>query len=317
MKDYRLLLSVFPIALAFAAYFSTVCAPTSSPASSAETLIAPGNSAQSEEPEAYVLRDSEVRSIRSDRLQRTYRLQIKLPPGYEAPENADHEYPVIYFNDATYTWLTAVGVTIFPFHTEVFEKAILVGISHAEGESSQLSRTRDYTPTDDPGTRFKSGGARQYLSFLKDEVLPFVETTYRADPDRRMLSGVSYGGLFGAYALLEEPGLFSDYILTSPSLWHNEKVMFELEEAFAASGKQLSGRVYFAVGEAEIPAVSPGFPDMVGQQELFAKRLRSRSYPNLQVRDEVMEGGTHLTTYPIGLTRALRWMLPGDRPYAD
>jgi len=265
----------------------------------------------------YVLRDSEVRLIHSAKLGRSYRLQIKLPPRYGTPEKAGHRYPVIYFNDATYTWLTAVGVTIFPFHTEVFEEAILVGISHAVGERSQLSRTRDYTPTDDPGTRFPSGGARDYLIFMEEEVLPFVETNYRADPDRRILSGVSYGGLFGAFTLFGKPGLFDDYILTSPSLWHNSRVMFEIEEAFAASGKELSGRVYFATGEAEIPSVSPGFPDMVGQQRDFAQRLRSRGYPELEVRDEIMEGGTHLTTYPIGLTRALRWLLPGEKPYSD
>jgi predicted alpha/beta superfamily hydrolase len=264
---------------------------------------------------AYVLRDSEVRTISSDVLGRSYKLQVKLPPSYGAAGRARHRYPVIYFNDATYTWLTAVGVTIFPFHTDVFEEAILVGISHAEGEKSQLSRTRDYTPTKSPDTRYESGGARQYLTFLKDEVLPLIESTYRADPERRILSGVSYGGLFGVYALLEEPGLFQDYILTSPSLWHNKEVMFDLEEAFAASGGELRGRVYFATGETEIPAISPGFEDMVGQQTSFAARLRARGYRNLEVRDDVIEGGTHLTTYPIGLTRALPWLLPGNDPY--
>ncbi len=283
----------------------------------AQNKVETANATPVSEPSAYVLRDSEVRSLSSATLDRSYKLQIKLPPGYSAAENAGHRYPVIYFNDATYTWLTAVGVTIFPFHTQVYEKAILVGLSHAEGEKSQLSRTRDYTPTDSPRTRYPSGGAKQYLAFLKDEVLPFIETNYRADPERRILSGVSYGGLFGAYALLEEPGLFQDYILTSPSLWHNARVMFELEKAAFASGKNLTGRVYFATGEAEIPERSPGFPNMVGDQKDFAARLRSRGYAGLQVRDEIVEDGTHLTTYPIGLTRALRWMLPGEKPYSD
>ncbi len=270
---------------------------------------------ESEEVAPYVLRDSEVRSIRSEALGRSYKVQVKLPPGYSAAENSDHRYPVIYFNDATYTWLTATGVTIFPFHTGVFEKAILVGISHAQGEGSQLSRTRDYTPSDDPGTRFNSGGARHYLTFLKDELLPFVEMRYRADPDRRILSGVSYGGLFGVYALIEEPGLFSDYILTSPSLWHNNEIIFEMEKAAADAGRELRGRVYFATGETEVPEISPGFDDMVGQQRTFAAQLRARGYPNLEVRDEIIEDGTHLSTYPIGLTRALRWLLPGKNPY--
>ncbi|MEM6415512.1 MAG: alpha/beta hydrolase-fold protein [Pseudomonadota bacterium] len=280
-------------------------------------LILPTSTfAQAENAAAYVLSDSEVRTIQSEALKRTYKLYVKLPSGYDSQESAASQYPVIYFNDWKYCWITAIGVTIAPFNTDSYEKAILVGIGYAEGEEIKASRSRDYTPTVDSSRRRKTGGARDYLTFLKDEVIPLIERTYRVNPDRRMLSGVSYGGLFGAYALLEEPGLFHDYILTSSSLWHNNKKMFDLEKAVAASGQQLSGRVYFAIGEAEVPSISPGFPDMVGQQAEFAKRLRSRGYRNLEVRDEVMEGGTHMTTYPIGLTRGLRWLLPGDRVYA-
>lgn len=311
LSSVRFVLAGLPIvaALSVAAYSVTPHARSPAPLADARSSVEPTS--------PYVLNDSYVTLLHSEKLGRAYKLQIKLPPSYGAAENLNRRYPVIYFNDATYCWLTAVGVTIFPFHTDVFEEAILVGLSHAQGENSRKSRTRDYTPTDDPGTMFPSGGAREYLTFLKDEVLPFVEKNYRADPERRMLSGVSYGGLFGAYALLEEPGLFHDYILTSPSLWHNKEIMFAMEEAVAKSGKELSGRVYFATGEAEVPSISPGFRDMVGQQQAFAAKLRSRGYTNLEVRDEVMEGGTHLTTYPIGLTRALRWLLPGKNPYSD
>ena len=154
-----------------------------------------------------------------------------------------------------------------------------------------------------------------YLTFIKHEVIPFIEMEYRADSTRRMLVGQSYGGLFGAYTLLEEPGLFQDYVLTSPSLWHDDGVIFAMEEKAAKDGKPLSGRVYFAVGETETPTVNGGRHDMVGQQISFAEKLRSREYEGLTVRDDVVEEGTHLTTFPIGFTRALRWMLPGDDVY--
>ncbi len=130
-----------------------------------------------------------------------------------------------------------------------------------------------------------------------------------------MLVGQSYGGLFGIFALLEEPGLFQDYVLTSSSIWHDNKVLFEMEEDAAKKGKELSGRVYFAIGETETPAINGGRHDMVGQQTAFAHRLRSRGYTDLIVRDEIIKEGTHLTTFPIGLTRALRWLIPGDKPF--
>ena len=77
---------------------------------------------------------SEVRTIESTVLGRTYDLYIKLPPGYTSVESTDKQYPVIFFNDGSYNWLTAVGVTRAPFSLGGYEPAILVGLSYAKGE---------------------------------------------------------------------------------------------------------------------------------------------------------------------------------------
>ncbi len=258
---------------------------------------------------------SQVHAVASSALRRTYDLYIKLPPGYASESDTQKTYPVIYFNDGSYCWVTAVGVTRAPFNFGGFEKAILVGFSYSKGDSPTKSRTRDLTPTKAEGWDLETGGAENYLSFLKNEVIPYIENNYRADPNRRMLVGQSFGGLFGAYALIAEPGLFQDYVLTSPSLWFDNQVIFDMELAAADAGRQLSGRVYFAVGETETPAINGFRNDMVGLQTAFAERLRSRGHKSLIVRDEVIEGGTHLTTYPIGFTRAMRWLLPGSDIY--
>lgn len=257
----------------------------------------------------------EVHRLQSEALGRSYDLLVKLPPGYQASENSSKRYPVIYLNDGYYCWVTAVGIVQPAFNKGGYEKAILVGLSYAKGEDRMPSRTRDMTPSKDDSWKLKTGGAREYLTLFKEEIIPFVEETYRADTGRRILAGHSFGGLFGAYALIEEPGLFQDYILTSPSLWFDSETIFALEENAAKAGRNLPGRVYFATGETETPAKGATKNDMVGQQKAFIKRLRSRGYKDLEVRGEIMEGGTHLTTFPIGFTRALRWLLPGDNIY--
>ena len=259
--------------------------------------------------------DSVVHEIRSDRLGRAYDLYVRTPPEYASEANALRRYPVIYINDAHYTFQTGAGVTLSPMRHGGLEPAILVAISYAEGEGGADSRGRDLTPVPNPDRPDKSGGARAYLTFIKDEVIPFVEATYRTDPARRTLTGQSYGGLFGAFALFEEPGLFADYILTSASLWYGEGVMFDIEAEFARTHRALPARVYFAIGETETPSSNSGRYDMVGDQKRFADQLRSRNYDGLTVRDEVVEGGTHLTTFPIGLLRGLMWQLPGSNPY--
>lgn len=264
---------------------------------------------------AYQMPDSDVLTLASPALKRTYELFVRLPPGYADAENAARAYPVVYLNDAHSTFQIAAGVTGSPMRHGGFEPMIIVGVSYAEGDVGAASRNRDLTPTPNSKSDAVTGGARDYLTFMRDEVIPLVETTYRADPARRVLAGQSYGGLFGAYALLEEPGLFADYILTSPSLWYEDGVMFRLEAAAAKAGKRLKGRVYFAIGDTETPSVNGGGNDMVGDQKRFAEILRSRGYQELVVRDTVVEGGTHLTTFPIGLLRGLMWLTPGPKPY--
>ena len=259
---------------------------------------------------------SEVRTIQSEVLDRRYDVYVKLPPGYSAEENAKKIYPVIYFNDAGYNWLTAVGVTRAPFNLGGYERTILVGFSYAKGEGGAASRVRDYTPTKNAEwRRFDTGGGAQYLEFIKTEAIPFVESEYRINPNRRTLVGHSLGALFGAYALLKEPGLFSDYILSSPSFWYHDQVIFQMVSESKDAGTEPTGKVFIAIGSTETPEINGKSHDMVGQAITFAETLRSHEYEGLEIKHVVYEGGTHLTTFPVALTEALRWMLPGENVY--
>jgi len=241
---------------------------------------------------------------------RVYQIYVKTPFGYDAPENANRRWPVIYLNDGPYTFQVASGVTHLPYKFDRLEQAILVGISYAQGEDGMKSRRRDMTPWRDPSLPSASGGAAQYLAFIKGQVLPFVESRYRADPRRRVLAGQSYGGLFGAWVTVTEPELFDAYILTSPSLWYGDRTLFKAEAAYAAGNKDLKARIYLATGELERPRPGSDAEDMVGDQQAFAKALRERGYRSLKVRDEIMDDTFHETTFPVGLVHGLTWLFP-------
>ena len=141
------------------------------------------------------IENSAVHRIASAVLGRSYEVYVKLPPGYDKPENAQRRYPVVYLNDGPYAFQAASGVTRVTFSQHRFEEFVIVGIGYAVGEVPMDSRRRDYTPVVDPSKPGATGGAAAYLGFLKGEVLPFVERTYRIDPARRTLAGQSYGGL--------------------------------------------------------------------------------------------------------------------------
>ena len=256
---------------------------------------------------------SHVHTLASRTLGRSYDIYVKLPPGYDQPENAQKKYPVVYLTDGPYTFQVASGVTRVPFNHGTFDEFILVGLSYAQGEDPVQSRERDLTPFPDLRNKpYPTGGAAAYLDFLEHEAMPLAETTYRIDPAQRTIAGQSYGGLFGLWVLFTEPHLFRNYVLTSASLWYNRRAMFPLEAKFAAQHRDLNANVYFAIGANEHPAPCGRLPsecsdeNMVADQAAMVKALRSRRYRNLKVHAKIVEGAYHTTTFPVGLLWALQ-----------
>lgn len=240
-------------------------------------------------------------TIESTILNRKYDLYVKLPNDYFRDENRSKRYPVLYLNDGPYTFKVAAGVT----HFSSMDKAIVVGISFAHGENGQFSRVRDLTPEEDKSwKKYETGGAPKYLKFIEGEVFSFIEKKYRTDVSKRILSGHSLGGSFGAWVLVTKPELFSGYILTSPSLWFKDDLIFELEERYARNNASLNATVFIATGALE--TIENGMRnDMVDGHEKFVKRLRSRKYKGIEVRDEVVVGTDHYSTFPVGLAKGL------------
>jgi predicted alpha/beta superfamily hydrolase len=93
-------------------------------------------------------------------------------------------------------------------------------------------RDKDLTPShvaDVP----TSGGGAAFLSFVRDELIPYVDKKY-ATSGENIFYGHSYGGLFGMYAFLGEPELFKAYVLTDPAFWwDHERIVTHAREQFA------------------------------------------------------------------------------------
>lgn len=265
-----------------------------------------------------VLPDTEAWTVR-DPLGREYPIWVALPAGYERDTHL--RYPVLYVTDALYSFPLARSVRNMVgqggAHLSPF---IVVGLPPQQGLSSQQSRSRDYTPTqpvrhagDDYTDGITYGGAAHYRDFLADHVLPQVEARYRTDPAQRAFAGHSYGGLFGAYALLTRPAMFQRYILSSPSLWFDQHVINRIEVDYADAHADLNARVLLSIGAHETPASDAPFAarnDMVAHTRSFAERLRGRGYPGLWLETRVVADEDHLTVYPAMLTRALLALFP-------
>jgi len=275
----------------------------------------------------YTLSHTEVHVLQSATLGRRYPLLVSLPRDYAS--SGERRYPVLYITDVNYAFplVRSIGAMVGDKGAGL-EDFILVGLGYAEGDTPPYSRRRDYTPTrngprdtepDESGRPALHGEAEAYRRFIAEEVFPFVEAHYRTDPARRIFAGHSYGALFGAHVLLTEPRMFERYILSSPSLWFDERVMLERESRYALGHTDLPAKVFFAIGSFE--TVKPGSNDrryyrtrdMIADLRLFETRLASRRYPSLTMDSTIVADEDHLSAYPVAITRGLRWALPGRR----
>ena len=197
---------------------------------------------------------------------------------------------------------------------------MVVGLSYAVGETPEYSHRRDYTPTPDgdkdavsdmPDRAVKYGEAEAYRQFIAQEVFPLVASRYRVDTHRKVYMGFSYGGLFGAYCLLTESTMFEHYVLGSPSLWFDHKVMLDRAQSFVQTHQDLPADVYIAVGGYE--TLKPQShdkhyqhsDDLVRDAQAFAEILVSHRYPGLKMRVQVFDGEDHQTMAPIVFTHGL------------
>lgn len=240
---------------------------------------------------------SEVRSIHSTATGRDYDLYIRLPNDYE--KNPKMKYPVLYLLDGQWDFKMVESIYGCLEYDGYVPDMIIVGITYS-GEKANYDalRAMDYTPVQDssiPG----SGDAPKFHSFFKDQLIPFVETNYRANTGLRYLMGSSFGGTFTLYALFTEPSLFVGYVAASPVTVYGSRFAFEQEEAYASSHKELPARLFLAVGEQE---------SLKHPVETFMDVLRKRNYENFKLATRVIEGEGHSSSKPESYTRGLRFL---------
>ncbi len=266
----------------------------------------------------YVLKGTQVWTVPDPVSGRDYEVFVSLPPSYET--SPQRRYPVLYVTDADYAFPIIRQIARrMNLDGPVIEEFILVGLSYSRGDNGTVSRNRDYTPTPNGPRRASStihGEGPTYQTYLKTEVLPFIETRFRADPARRILLGHSYGGLLGAQILFTDPGLFSGYALGSPSFWFDDYHIMKMEAEYARSHRDLPADVFMYIGGWEEPGPdrrNTSENDMVADVRTMERTLKSHAYPNLTVRSVVLEDEDHLSIAPVGFTRALEALLPAKK----
>ena len=240
---------------------------------------------------------SEVRQITSKIIGgQEYELQIMLPGGYKT---SNKKYPVIYLMDSQWDFPLLKCLYGEHYYDGFIPELIVVGVTWGGINPNPDSlRARDYTPTKEPRSP-QSGGADNFLSFMKNELFPFIETNYKADNNNRTLMGCSLGGLFTLYTLFTQPELFTGYAAASPAVGWDREVLYKYEKTFAEKKISKPVRVYMTVGDVE--GSRPTY-------EKFAAQMTSRNYASVSLRSKILENTGHSGTKTETFSRGMQFV---------
>ncbi|WP_412985034.1 serine hydrolase [Pontimicrobium sp. IMCC45349] len=262
------------------------------------------------EGSALELRQIQVIPIKDSKTERHYELYIKLPKAYS--KNPNKRYPVLYYTDAMWHLEMLSGATEY-----MLEDIILVGISWQldidedlkKERGDHVSRFRDYSMSKhkDPKTqkKYQFGEAQNHLNFIRNDVITYVDHTYRTNPNSRTYFGYSMSGEFGAYILMTQPDTFNNYIIGSPTIKNEVEYLAELNTKFGAykasnKNSSLKANVYISYGSLEDETVTKPI-------DAFVKMLNDRRDDGLAVFKEVIEGN-HGTAFPTTAVHSVDWL---------
>jgi predicted alpha/beta superfamily hydrolase len=225
-----------------------------------------------------------------------YQLHIMLPGGYA---NSNKTYPVVYLMDSQWDFPLVTALYGEQYYDGFIPQIIIVGVTWGgKNPNPDSLRARDYTPTNVKGTP-QSGGADKFLSFMKEELFPYIEKSYRADKSDRTLVGCSLGGLFTMYALFTHPEMFQRYVAASPAFMWDNNALYQYEKKYAANKSSPPAKLFMCVGgvERSVPAF-----------QKLTEFLNARHYKQLEIEPRVLENTGHSGTKGEGYARGLQFV---------
>jgi hypothetical protein len=232
------------------------------------------------------------RKIHSKILDEDRTLLVHLPEDYD---KSNKKYTVIYKLDGEKgVFLQTFSAAYYLFDmTENTPDAIIIGIENTD-------RNRDMGP---------DHKADNFIQFLKDELIPFVDQNYRTN-SLRILCGQSYSALFALYSFLKQPALFDAYILSSFGLY-NDGLAALFESALKKNPDiKKVGKKYIFVAQGKHDTYDPD-GSIAKRGERFLESLKQIVSASVLLKSKYYDDEGHVP-FP-SLYDGLKWIYSCNR----
>lgn len=235
-------------------------------------------------------------SIKSKILNEDRTCLISLPDSYSDPSQVARKYPIIILLDGYTHFKTATGIVHFMSsnrnRNNLMPESIIIAIENVD-------RERDFTVTKIKTKRPNNmGGGRNFLNFIEDELIPYIDENYRTEPSRTLV-GHSLGGLLTLNSYMDKNSIFNAYISIDPSIWWNEEMMKNKVDSI--SSLSLNKKLYIATanqGEAN-------YDRNKKRHDYLYTLIRNKSEKPLNVVIEYFQNETHRSVPLIALYKGL------------
>ena len=223
-----------------------------------------------------------------------------LPPGYE---HSDRDLPVLYMFDGQN--LFDRSTTAFGMEwgiDETLERLVGEGATHGVvvvGIDSPLDpaqRYAEYTAWDwmREGTPVRADGAAT-ADFLVDQVIPYVQRTYRVARDRSRvgLAGSSMGGYMTLFTGVRHAPVFGRLLAFSPVVLDEPMAGHHLHEMLSHAAFPSDTWVYLDMGSAEELGYVEHPGRLVENLAETTAAIRASAVPPERLVSRVIAGATH------------------------
>lgn len=244
--------------------------------------------------------------IYSKALNENRTVNIYLPADYR--QNDTTRYNVVYVLDGGYQedFLHIAGLVQYASQPWVkrLRPTIVVGIENTRRQRDFTFAVQNldflnkvgYKKTDIP----LYGGSAKYISFLENELLPFVNSHFKTSGENTVI-GESLAGLLTAEMFTRHTGLFNNYIIISPSLWWGgESLLKELSTA----NVKVTHPVKVYIGAPKKEEVPMMYQDAVQLHDIMQKKASA----NLKVYFDYLPDETHATVIHQAVYDAFKMM---------
>ena len=234
-------------------------------------------------------------TVQSEILGEERQIFVNLPKGYA--QDTDERYSVLYVLDGETHFKMASGIVDWLSGAAAqMPRTIVVGVANTP---DPRTRARDFTRNPQAGG--SNDGVNNFRTFLRDELIPYIDENFRTHPFR-ILSAHSLAGLFTIDTMITDTNLFKGYIAISPyfiadasDTGLNARVSQYLENR-----ESLQVTLYSSLGGNE-GNLKPEF-------DKFQNTLQSAKIDGLAFETSLLDSQTHMATPPVSLHLALQYI---------